>query len=331
MQAKTAGFVATTTLVPVLVSFLTAGTALADTPPPPLPPPGVRAPVLTLANTNLQAGRPTPIPAPVPFRIASPATVTPAVPAPPPAPKLLMWDSTQKEQTVLPGAPTAEFFFAVTNVSEEAVVITAITPSCGCTMAKAPPLPWRLAPHSDGRIDISVNLAGKNGRVGKTISVMSTNAPQTLYVFINIPENPAMARARNQQMALADPQAIFKGECASCHVDKAAGKMDKELYTAACGICHDSPTRATMVADLHNLNHPTDYAFWKQIISEGKKGTLMPAFSNTRGGPLSDVQIESLAQLLVKAFPSKPMPLPGTNGTASAIIIQPGASPLPGK
>ena len=87
-------------------------------------------------------------------------------------------------------------------------------------------------------------------------------------------------------MAQADPRAIFKGDCAKCHVDKAKGLLGKQLYVESCGICHEAKPRATMVPDLHALNHPTDYVFWKQIISEGKPHTMMPGFSVHNGGPL---------------------------------------------
>ena len=36
----------------------------------------------------------------------------------------------------------------------------------------------------------------------------------------------------NIQNALADRQAVFKGDCASCHVEKGVGKMGAELYMA---------------------------------------------------------------------------------------------------
>ena len=42
------------------------------------------------------------------------------------------------------------------------------------------------------------------------------------------------------------------------------------------------------------------------IIADGKAKTLMPAFSKEHGGPLNDEQIDSLAKVLVQAFPSMP-------------------------
>jgi len=42
----------------------------------------------------------------------------------------------------------------------------------------------------------------------------------------------------------------------------------------------------------------------------GKPGSLMPAFSSAEGGPLNDVQINSLAAYLNAAIPSKAPPPP---------------------
>ena len=56
--------------------------------------------------------------------------------------------------------------------------------------------------------------------------------------------------------------------------------------------------RATMVPDLHKLTDPTREEFWRSWITAGKADTLMPAFAATQGGPLSDLQIASLAAYL---------------------------------
>src|SRR5690348_1431755 len=90
----------------------------------------------------------------------------PPPPADAAAPKvldLLVWDAQMKEQTPLPGQATADFIFSVTNPSESAVTIDRVQTSCGCTVAKLPSQPWTLAPHSNGQVSVSVNLANKSG------------------------------------------------------------------------------------------------------------------------------------------------------------------------
>ncbi len=248
----------------------------------------------------------------------------------------LVWDALQKEANPAPGAPTADFVFGVTNVSDSEVIINSVRTSCGCTVAKLPSQPWILAPHTNGEIKVSVNLAGKFGTIYKTITVISTNAPKTLTVKVNLPQAqspiaPAMVRSKNQQLAGADRQAVFKNaDCAKCHAAPTAAKMGAELYASACGICHEAALRATMVPNLHALNHPTFYAYWKHWIESGKPGTLMPAFANAQGGPLSGEQIESLAGFLAKTIPqhiqaaSLPPPIPPAIAAHSAT----GATPI---
>jgi cytochrome c553 len=87
------------------------------------------------------------------------------------------------------------------------------------------------------------------------------------------------------------------------------GKYGPELFTALCAVCHEASPRATMVPDLHNLNVPTSEEFWRTWITSGKAGTLMPAFDSAQGGPLTQMQISSLATHLNTKIPSQ-VPVP---------------------
>ena len=107
-----------------------------------------------------------------------------------------------------------------------------------------------------------------------------------------------MDRIRNQQLVAQDRQAIFKGDCAKCHVEPTVGKTGKELYQTACGICHDAEHRAEMVPSLLALKHPTDASYWREWITTSKPGSMMPAFGKGAGGPLDEAQIDSLVTCL---------------------------------
>jgi mono/diheme cytochrome c family protein len=120
-----------------------------------------------------------------------------------------------------------------------------------------------------------------------------------------MPTQSAADRARALETAKADRQAIFRGDCVTCHVKPGEGKYNKSLYDPVCGICHESKDRASMVPDLHNIKTATNADFWQTWIAHGKAGSLMPAFSNADGGPLSDTQIASLVVYLSAAFPSQ--------------------------
>jgi len=130
----------------------------------------------------------------------------------------------------------------------------------------------------------------------------------------------AEARTNSMKMATADRQAVFKNaDCVQCHVETAKDssghdKMGEELYTAVCGVCHESSHRATFVPDLHHLKDPTSAAFWRTWITSGKPGTLMPAFAKIEGGPLSNEQIDSLVNYLSASIPPEPVKLSPPSG-----------------
>jgi mono/diheme cytochrome c family protein len=123
-------------------------------------------------------------------------------------------------------------------------------------------------------------------------------------------ENLRGDRNKNMELAKTDRQAVFKGDCRSCHVDKGSGKLGKELYAADCGICHDSPIRAALVPDLRAPKAPRDHNYWVNWITSGRPGSMMPAFGVKDGGPLSEEQIASLAKYLGENFPQGPAPQP---------------------
>ncbi len=245
-----------------------------------------------------------------------PAT-TPPIHVPPPSMPgldgLISWDSERKEVTVPSGTPQAQFTFNLTNISKEAIIINSVSTSCGCTVAQLPQTPWHIVPGTNGQISATMNLAGKSGTVVKTLTVNSDKGPKVLFVQSTILPPPAtpvamtdMDREANQKRALADRQGVFKADCASCHAAPAKDKLGQPLYVAVCGICHEAEHRATMVSDLHKLPYETTPAIWRNWITHGKPGTLMPAFAMAEEGILTDEQITSLVDYLVIAIPSRP-------------------------
>ncbi len=225
----------------------------------------------------------------------------------------LVWDATTKTLDAVSGQDFARFEFSFANVTATAVTIQNVHPSCGCTTAELPPVPWTIPAGSTGRIKVKVNLAGKFGTVFKSVTVTTDKGRGTLALRINIanPTNPANTQTMTQAqrdagvaIAKVDRQAVFKNDCASCHLKNVQGNYGPPLYEAACGICHEANPRATMVPDLHNLPVPTNLDFWRTWIASGKPGTLMPAFASSQGGPLNDAQITSLATYLNSAIPS---------------------------
>lgn len=226
----------------------------------------------------------------------------------------LVFDSDRKHFESDTLVTNTVFTFRLTNMSPDVVVIEKVTTSCGCTIAKLPSQPWPLKPGEDGELIINMDLRGKSGALVKGAVVHSSAGQKALQVIAKLPAPPTNNqmgnRAKNIQMALADRQAVFRGSCVACHVVPAMGKVGKPLYDAACGICHDAEHRASMVPDLTRLQHGTNAAYWKHWTENGKPGSLMPAFAEKHGGPLTAEQIESLVEYLSKSIPSIPRALP---------------------
>ncbi|MBI5772560.1 MAG: DUF1573 domain-containing protein [Verrucomicrobia bacterium] len=228
-----------------------------------------------------------------------------------PAQSPLAWDAMSKERTAVVGDEKIPFTFSVTNVSTQEITINRVSTSCGCTFARPPSQPWKLAPGATGEIAVDMDIRGKSGVLIKSVNFDATAPAPPLIVKVTIPPEVFEAlngRMRNQQLAMNDRQAVFKGDCASCHATPTVGKLGQELFAAACGICHDTAHRASMVPDLRAPKVPTNKDYWRMWTTKGKPGSLMPAFAKADGGPLTDQQVESLVDYLDKTIPSPAQP-----------------------
>jgi mono/diheme cytochrome c family protein len=160
-----------------------------------------------------------------------------------------------------------------------------------------------------GEIPVSINLAGKYGSIFKEAIIVTDKGMKELMLRVNVLPPPPVKpmtdqdRARGIAAAKLDRQAVFRGDCATCHARNIGDKYGEQLFVQTCAICHDANPRATMVPDLRNLKDPTSEEFWRTWIASGKAGTLMPAFARSQGGPLNDMQIASLAMYLNLAIP----------------------------
>lgn len=225
----------------------------------------------------------------------------------------LVWDATLKRQKLEGMGKLASFTFWVTNVSSSNASIFSTDTSCDCTVAELPSKPWLLKPGEFGALQARLNITGKFGVVTNHIGVMTSHGAQLLTVVVEIPLTPApfnvSAREKDQAVARADRQAVFRNECAACHSAPAAGFHGETLFAKACGICHESSQRAAFVPDLAKVKTGgADY--WRDWITHGKTNSLMPAFAEAEGGILDASQIESLVSLLVKKFPPADSAIP---------------------
>ncbi len=187
---------------------------------------------------------------------------------------VLAWASLTQQTNVPDGTEQAHFVFSFTNIAIAADVtlvtnnadmakVTAITnavtpvpvtilgvrPSCSCTVAELPPLPWTIQPGDGGEFGASVDVRGRSGTQIKTVTVSTDKGSKDLQMVITIlpPVVPVLTdadRARDLEIAKADRQAVFKTDCATCHAKNIEGKYGKALYDAVCAICHDADQRA---------------------------------------------------------------------------------------
>ena len=72
----------------------------------------------------------------------------------------------------------------------------------------------------------------------------------------------------------------------------------QQLYGQNCAGCHGENGRGGAAADLSNPEYQAliDDASLRDVIANGEKGTLMPAFAQARGGMLTDQQVDALVQ-----------------------------------
>ena len=293
-------------------------------PPPPLPPLPPAPPTSPVSQTvprrytlpKLPAAPLPPAGITSPAAVSRPATTLPVVqrPGSPGAlvqPMPLVFDADVQEATSEPGDTNLVFHFQFTNTVPMQVTVERVHTSCGCTTPRLPPMPWVLEPGTNAAFEVALDLRGKRGQVNKMIYLYTSAGFKALTIRATIPDPSAtlsVERTRNLQMAAADRQAVFKGDCARCHATPGQGRAGRELFQAVCGVCHEAEHRAEMVPDLRALRNTPGPDHWRQWITHGKAGTLMPAFAQSDGGPLTREQIDSLVDYLVRRFPPEPPP-----------------------
>jgi hypothetical protein len=72
------------------------------------------------------------------------------------------------------------------------------------------------------------------------------------------------------------------------------------------------------VTDLHALKQTPTKAYWEAWIRNGKVGSMMPAFTLEKHGPLSNEQIDSLVDYLMTEFPTRKPHAPDLSMVAAA-------------
>jgi mono/diheme cytochrome c family protein len=250
---------------------------------------------------------------------------------------VLAWDADFKRATASANDKDVWFHFWVTNVCATNVLVLDVDTSCGCAVARLPSLPWVLAPGNSGPIRVNLDLRLRASPVVKGVEVRTSAGLKALVVRAEWTGTNTVGttvsastteadRACNLQAALRDRQALFRGHCAQCHAQPAAGRRGRELYTTVCAICHESVRRSPLVPDLRTRRLPATLTAWRRLMASGVEGSVMPGFALKIGGPLTEDQIDSLAIYFLQDQPFRAGP---SAREPSSPPRNPGAKPTP--
>lgn len=136
---------------------------------------------------------------------------------------------------------------------------------------------------------MSIDLRGKNGMISKTVQVHSNDPkkPQTaLTISLRIKDEFHSKKHKSDK--------IFDKPCSGCHIDSGKNKKGLALFTADCAMCHANNKSASPVQAFKNL--PDERL--RSAVEKGTDNSMMPGWSEQRGGPLTKEQIDSLVEFM---------------------------------
>lgn len=194
-------------------------------------------------------------------------------------------------------------FFLIYNVGGRLLRIKDVETSCGCTVANMSKTV--IAPGDFARIDVELDTSIKLGQIRKQLTVKSNDPKRPSLPLFLVGEVMPKKMEGHAQITLApeDKLVLFKGECATCHVQAGKGKTGKALFQADCAMCHGMNGQGNHNAGPTllggNYEDEAYVAGVRKIIAEGSPNTpQMPPFSKKFGGPLTDDEIDSLVSFL---------------------------------
>jgi len=185
---------------------------------------------------------------------------------------------------------TLKFF----NRGDEDLEIEEIKSSCGCTAVI--PSSTVIKPGESAKLSITIDTTGKSGDVPKTVTIYS-NDPLVPEKILHLSLNVIPSAHPDFDVG----KSLFSGKCASCHFTPAKGLSGYPLYLAVCAMCHGqkgeggSARKISSPAYLQGKSNE----YFQKWIAFGKKGTAMPGYAESRGGPLNKAQIDSLIEVIM--------------------------------
>lgn len=144
-----------------------------------------------------------------------------------------------------------------------------------------------IKPKESGKIQVTLDPIGKKGKIEKTVTIYSNDVKESVKevkIYATVKHSVALSPKLEMEKVL------FSKKCKSCHADQGYGKAGKPLYDAICAYCHGEKGEGKSAKPFKkkSKSHLRDWT------ANGKKGSGMPGYSKEKGGPLNDVQIDSL-------------------------------------
>jgi mono/diheme cytochrome c family protein len=189
--------------------------------------------------------------------------------------------------------------FYIYNLGGKTLVVDSVQPSCGCTVTKLSQS--HIGPGGVAKLNIALDTSLKLGHVRKSINITS-NDPKHPHIRLTLTAVVKGQLKGHAPIKVKDPLVLFKGQCATCHVDAGKGKTGQSLFLADCAMCHGDNAQGAVAMGLlgRNYDDPVKKAQARAIIAGGSMNTPeMPPFAKARGGPLTDGEIDSLINFLV--------------------------------
>jgi mono/diheme cytochrome c family protein len=193
--------------------------------------------------------------------------------------------------------------FLVYNKGGRHLRLHRVDASCGCTVAD---ISRRIiAPGDFSRIRVVLDTSLKIGKIRKKLTLFSNDPQRPALALFVIGEAQAARMDGHAPITLGprDRLTLFKGECASCHVQKGVGKTGQALFQADCAMCHGQSAEGHLPSGPSLLGGKADQEAWiahtRRVIADGSPHSpQMPPFSQAQGGPLNPDEIDSLVAFL---------------------------------
>ncbi len=198
----------------------------------------------------------------------------------------------------IPTDSEATHVFKLYNMGGKPLVIKDVDAPCGCTVGRVSDNV--VAPGDFTNLEVRLDTSIKLGRVKKKISVF-TNDPEQPVQELFLTGNVISNMKGHEKIAVKDPLVLFKGKCAECHVEKGRGKAGQLLFQGDCAMCHGQNGQGAVAKNLlqGDFNDSAHVAYLRQVLAEGSPNTpTMPPFSQAKGGPLNEAEMDSLINFL---------------------------------